>query len=120
MKAVCWCGSGRMQVDRVPDPSILDPKDAIVKIAVGTICGSDLHIYGGHISTMKRGDIVGHEIVGEVVETGSDVKKIKKGDRVVVSSMISCGRCWHCKRQEFSLCDNTNPNAALQEQVFGY
>ena len=120
MKAVCWCGTGRMRVERVPDPSILDPKDAIVKIAVGTICGSDLHIYGGHIATMKRGDIIGHEIVGEVVETGSDVKKINKGDRVVVSSMISCGNCWHCKRQEFSLCDNTNPNAALQDRVFGY
>ena len=117
MKAVCWCGTGRVRVERVPDPSILDPKDAIVKIAVKTICGSDLHIYGGHIATMQRGDIIGHEIVGEVVETGSDVKKINKGDRVVVSSMISCGNCWHCKRQEFSLCDNTNPNAALQDRV---
>ena len=120
MKAVCWCGAKKVRVEEVPDPKILDAQDIIVKIAVTTICGSDLHLYDGYIATMQRGDILGHEIVGEVVETGHEVRKIKRGDRVVVSSIIGCGRCWHCGNQEFSLCDNSNPNAWMQEKLFNY
>lgn len=120
MKAVCWCGSKKVHVENVPDPTILAPRDAIVKITRTTICGSDLHIYDGYIATMQKGDILGHEIVGEVVEVGKGVRKLHKGDRVVVASGIACGECWYCKNQEFSLCDNTNPNAWLQEKVFNF
>src|SRR5688572_18689118 len=104
MKAVCWCGTGNVRVENVPDPKILDPQDCVVRITATTICGSDLHIYGGYIPGMQPGDILGHEIVGEVVEVGSDVKKLKRGERVVVSSVISCGRCWYCKTEQFSQC----------------
>jgi threonine dehydrogenase-like Zn-dependent dehydrogenase len=120
MRAVCWCGAEKVRVERVPDPAILDARDIIVKISVTTICGSDLHIYGGLVPTMQKGDILGHEIVGEVVEAGPEVRKVKKGDRVVVSSIIGCGQCWYCRNQEFSLCDNSNPNAWVQEKVYNY
>lgn len=120
MRAVCWCGTKKVRVEKVPDPAILAPRDAIIQITATTICGSDLHLYDGYIATMHKGDILGHEIVGEVVEIGREVQKIRKGQRVVVSSIIACGNCWYCRNQEHSLCDNTNPNGALQEKVTNY
>jgi threonine dehydrogenase-like Zn-dependent dehydrogenase len=109
-----------VSVQQVPDPCILDARDIIVKISATTICGSDLHIYGGLVPTMEKGDILGHEIVGEVVEAGPSVHKVHVGDRVVVTSIIGCGECWYCRNQEFSLCDNSNPNAALMEKTYNY
>lgn len=120
MKAVCWHGANDVRVDTVPDPEILNPRDAILKVTATTICGSDLHLYDGYIPTMKSGDILGHEFMGEVVEIGSEVKKLRKGDRVAVSSMIGCGHCFFCQQQSWSLCDNSNPNAWMQEKVFGF
>ncbi|MBD2102115.1 zinc-dependent alcohol dehydrogenase [Leptolyngbya sp. FACHB-261] len=120
MKAVCWHGATDVRVETVPDPTILNPRDAILKVTLTTICGSDLHIYDGYIPSMLPGDIIGHEFMGEVVEVGSEVKKLKKGDRVVVSSVIGCGQCAYCSRQKWSMCDNSNPKAGLQEKVFGF
>ena len=120
MKAVCWRGKNRVAVEDVPDPKILNPRDAIVKITATAICGSDLHIYGGFIPTMERGDIVGHEFMGEVVEVGSGVNNLQVGDRVVVPFDISCGNCFFCKRKLFSLCENSNPNAWIAEKLFGH
>lgn len=120
MKAVCWYGTEDVRVETVPDPTILNPRDAILKVTATTICGSDLHIYDGFIPTMEPGDILGHEFMGEIVEVGSEVKKLKKGDRTVVSSAIGCGHCWYCKQQQWSLCDNSNPNGWLQEKVYGH
>ncbi len=120
MKAVCWYGTNDVRVETVPDPRILNPRDAILKVTAATICGSDLHIYDGYIPTMQKGDIIGHEFMGEVVEIGSEVKKLKKGDRVVVSSMIGCGQCQYCSSQKWSLCDNTNPNGWIQEKIMGF
>lgn len=120
MKAVCWHGATDVRVENVPDPTILNPRDAILKVTTTTICGSDLHIYDGYIPSMKPGDIIGHEFMGEIVETGSEVKKLRQGDRVVVSSIIGCGQCAHCMHQQWSLCDNSNPNGGLQEPLFGY
>jgi threonine dehydrogenase-like Zn-dependent dehydrogenase len=113
-------GKGRVEVQRVDDPKILRPRDCIVKITSTAICGSDLHLLNGYIPTLEKGDILGHEFMGEVVEIGSEVKKLKVGDRVVVPFTISCGACSHCLRQEFSVCDNTNPNAYIAEQLMGY
>jgi threonine dehydrogenase-like Zn-dependent dehydrogenase len=120
MRAVCWHGATDVRVDTVPDPTILNPRDAIIKVTAASICGSDLHIYDGYIPTMKPGDIIGHEFMGEVVEIGSEVKKLRVGDRVVVSSIIGCGQCTYCHQQTWSLCDNSNPNGWLEEAVFGY
>src|SRR3954451_17662871 len=120
MKAVCWHGAGKVQVDTVPDPTILNPHDAIVQITSTAICGSDLHLYDGYIPTMEQGDIMGHEFMGRIVEVGPEVTNLQVGDRVVVPFPISCGQCWFCKRELWSLCDNTNPNAALAEKFFGY
>jgi threonine dehydrogenase-like Zn-dependent dehydrogenase len=120
MKAVCWCGTGKVHVENVPDPRILAARDAIVRITATTICGSDLHLYDGYVPGMLPGDILGHEIVGEVVEVGPEVKKLHIGDRVVVVSVIACGQCWYCQTQQFALCDNSNPNAWLQEKMHGY
>lgn len=120
MKAVCWHGATDVRVENVPDPTILNPRDAILKVTATTICGSDLHIYDGYIPSMKPGDIIGHEFMGEIVETGSEVKKLRQGDRAVVSSIIGCGQCAHCMHQQWSLCDNSNPNGGLQEPLFGY
>lgn len=120
MKAVCWHGATDVRVETVPDPKILNPRDAILKITATTICGSDLHIYDGYIPTMQPGDIMGHEFMGEVVEVGSEVKKLKRGDRVVVSSIIGCGHCYFCSQQMWSLCDNSNPNGWMQEPLFGF
>jgi len=120
MKAVCWEGTGRVHVDTVPDPRILNPRDAIVRITSTAICGSDLHLFDGFIPTMKAGDILGHEFMGEVVDVGREVHKLKKGDRVVVPFTIACGRCFFCKKDLWSLCDNSNPNAAMADLLYGH
>lgn len=119
MKAVCWYGKKDVRVENVTDPKILNGRDAIVKITLTAICGSDLHLYNGYIPTMEEGDILGHEFMGEVVEVGKEVTNLKKGDRVVVPFAIACGRCFFCQRSLFSLCDNSNPNAALAEKAYG-
>lgn len=119
MKAVCWYGIHDVRVEDVPDPHILNPRDAIVRITRTAICGSDLHLYDGYIPTMEQGDILGHEFMGEVMEVGPEVKNLKPGDRVVVPFAIACGRCWYCKHQLWSACDNSNPNAFLCESIYG-
>lgn len=120
MRAVSWQGSESVQVDTVPDPKLLNPHDAIVDIQATSICGSDLHLYNGYVPTMKEGDILGHEFMGEVVEVGNEVENLEVGDRVVVPFPISCGNCHYCQEDEYALCDNSNPNAALAEQLYGY
>jgi threonine dehydrogenase-like Zn-dependent dehydrogenase len=120
MKANCWYGRQDLRVENVPDPAILNPRDAIVKITSTAICGSDLHIYNGFIPTMKRGDVLGHEFMGEVVETGSAVRNLSVGDRVVVPFPIACGHCAQCEREMYSLCENSNPNAWMAEKLYGY
>src|SRR5687767_2966064 len=116
MKANCWMGVGEVGVKDVPDPEIINPRDAIVRITSTAICGSDLHLYNGYIPTMEEGDILGHEFMGEVVEVGSGVKNLKAGDRVVVPFPIACGNCFFCKRDLYSLCENSNPNAAARSE----
>jgi threonine dehydrogenase-like Zn-dependent dehydrogenase len=120
MKAICWYDTHTVRVERVPDPTILNPHDAIVKITATAICGSDLHLYNGYIPTMQKGDILGHEFMGEVVEVGSMVKNLRVGDRVVVPFPISCGHCFSCQRGLFSLCENSNPNAWMAEKLWGH
>jgi threonine dehydrogenase-like Zn-dependent dehydrogenase len=120
MRANCWYGKQNVQVDEVPDPKILNPRDAIVRITKTAICGSDLHLYNGLIPTMKRGDVLGHEFMGEVVELGDSVKNLTVGDRVVVPFPIACGRCAQCEREMYSLCENSNPNAWMAEKMWGY
>jgi threonine dehydrogenase-like Zn-dependent dehydrogenase len=120
MKAVRYYGAEDIRVEQVPDPQILNPRDAIVKVSATAICGSDLHIYNGYIPTMQTGDILGHEFMGEVVEIGSRSSKLKVGDRVVVPFTIACGRCYFCKEGLWSLCDNSNPNAWMAEKISGY
>jgi threonine dehydrogenase-like Zn-dependent dehydrogenase len=120
MKAVCFNGKNDMRVETVPDPKILNPRDAIIKVTTTAICGSDLHIYDGFIPTMKDGDIMGHEFMGEVVEVGSEVRNLQKGDRLVVPFTIACGNCFFCTRDMWSLCDNSNPNAGLAEKLYGF
>ena len=120
MKAVVWHATNDVRVETVPDPSILNPRDAIVRITSTAICGSDLHLLNGFIPTMQAGDILGHEFMGEVVDVGRDNKKLKVGDRVVVPFTISCGGCFFCKRELWSLCDNSNPNAWMAEKLYGY
>ncbi len=119
MKAVCWYGAEEVRVENVADPEILNPRDAIVRITSTAICGSDLHLYDGYIPTMQKGDILGHEFMGEVVEVGREVRNLQKGDRVVVPFTISCGRCFFCKQQLWSLCDNSNPNMTMAERLYG-
>jgi threonine dehydrogenase-like Zn-dependent dehydrogenase len=120
MKAVCWYGTKDIRVEDVPEPRILNPRDAIVRITRTAICGSDLHLYDGFIPTMRRGDILGHEFMGEVVAVGREVKKLKEGDRVVVPFTISCGGCFFCTRNLWSLCDNSNPNYEMAQLLWGY
>jgi threonine dehydrogenase-like Zn-dependent dehydrogenase len=120
MKANCWMGPKMVQVQDVPDPKILNQRDAIVRITSTAICGSDLHLYNGFIPSMEPGDIMGHEFMGEVVEVGKQVKNLKAGDRVVVPFPIACGHCWHCQRDMYSLCENSNPNAWMAEKLFGH
>lgn len=120
MKAVCWMGTSNIQVHTVPDPEIVNPHDAILRVTRTAICGSDLHLYDGYIPTMEAGDILGHEFMGIVEEVGPEVKNLKRGDRVVVPFTISCGNCFFCRRDLWSLCDNTNPNAQIAETMYGY
>ena len=120
MKANCWMGKGSVKVQDVPDPKILNARDAIVKITCTAICGSDLHLYDGYIPTMEKGDILGHEFMGEVVEVGGEVRNLRAGDRVVVPFPISCGNCWSCQHELYSLCENSNPNAAIAETLMGH
>ena len=120
MKAVCWMGKSDVQTLSVEDPRILNPHDAIIKITRTAICGSDLHLFDGFIPTMEAGDVLGHEFMGIVEETGKEVTNLKRGDRVVIPFTIACGQCLFCKKQMWSACDNTNPNAHLMEKAYGY
>jgi threonine dehydrogenase-like Zn-dependent dehydrogenase len=119
MRATVWSGRNTVQVENVPDPTILNDRDAIVKISSTAICGSDLHLYDGYVPTMKRGDILGHEFMGEVVEVGKGVGNLSVGDRVVVPFPIACGSCWSCRNGLYSACENSNPNAGMAEKLFG-
>ena len=120
MRANCWYGKTSLRVEDVPEPQILNQRDAIVKISSTAICGSDLHMYNGFIPTMQRGDVLGHEFMGEVVEVGREVTNLKVGDRVVVPFPIACGNCFFCKSEMYSLCENSNPNAWMAEKMFGH
>ena len=119
MKAAVWCGKKSVHVEDVKDPELLSARDAVIRVTLTAICGSDLHLYDGYIPTMRPGDILGHEMMGEVVEVGGEVKNLRKGDRVVVPFTIACGSCFFCQKQLHSLCDNTNPGAYLQEAAYG-
>ncbi len=120
MKALCWMGKEKLEVQNVPDPKILNPNDIVIKVTRTAICGSDLHLYDGYIPTMQPGDILGHEFMVIVEEVGPTVKKFKRGDRVVIPFTIACGNCFFCQNTMFSACDNSNPNAALAEKMYGY
>jgi threonine dehydrogenase-like Zn-dependent dehydrogenase len=120
MKALCWYGKNDVRVETVPEPKLINPRDAIIKTTLTAICGSDLHLLHGYIPSMKQGDILGHEFMGEVLEVGTEVINLKKGDRVVVPFTIACGRCWFCRQGMTSLCDNSNPNALVAEKLYGY
>jgi len=120
MKAACWYGKKKVRVEDVPDPKIINAHDAIVKVTSTAICGSDIHLFNGFIPSMEKGDILGHEFMGEVVELGSAVKNLSIGDRVVVPFPIACGHCTPCKTGTFSLCENSNPNAWMAEKLWGH
>ena len=120
MRATCWEGKQKVKVEDVPEPKILNDRDAIVRVTSTAICGSDLHLYNGFVPTMMKGDILGHEFMGEVMDVGKGVKNLKVGDRVVVPFAISCGQCWHCRQELYSLCENSNPNAVMAEKMFGH
>jgi threonine dehydrogenase-like Zn-dependent dehydrogenase len=119
VRALQWQGVNKLAVGDVPDPQLRDPGDIIVKVSRTVTCGSDLHLLGGYIPFMEKGDVLGHEFIGEVVEVGPDVRRHRAGDRVVMSSFISCGKCWFCSQQLFSLCDNGNTNPAITETLWG-
>jgi threonine dehydrogenase-like Zn-dependent dehydrogenase len=120
MRANCWIDKRKVRVEQVPDPKILNSRDAIVRITSTAICGSDLHLYNGFVPTMEKGDILGHEFMGEVMEVGRSVKNLRAGDRVVVPFPIACGECNACQRDLFSLCENSNPNAWMAEKLWGH
>src|SRR5436190_4245288 len=120
MKALCWHGTGDVRIDNVPDPKLENPRDAIVKITSSGICGSDLHLFDGFMPTMEQGDVLGHEPMGEIVEIGSAITNLKRGDRVVVPFTISCGECYFCKKTLFSCCDTSNPNAEVARKAMGH
>jgi threonine dehydrogenase-like Zn-dependent dehydrogenase len=119
MRAICWNGVNDLRVETVKDPSLLCRRDAIVRVRMSSVCGSDLHLIGGYIPSMRAGDILGHEFMGEVVEVGSEVRRLSRGDRVVVSSLMGCGQCFYCQREEWSLCDNSNPSHGLMDTLWG-
>ncbi|MFZ5896303.1 MAG: zinc-dependent alcohol dehydrogenase [Myxococcota bacterium] len=120
MKANCWMGKKKVSVENVPDPKILNSRDAIIRVTSTAICGSDLHLYNGFIPAMEKGDVLGHEFMGEVVEVGASIKNLRVGDRVVVPFPIACGNCTSCRRGLFSLCENSNPNAWMAEKLWGH
>ncbi len=120
MKAITWRGVNETAVETVDDPTILNAKDIILEVGLTVTCGSDLHLLGGYIPAMRAGDVLGHEFMGTVAEVGLEVRNHRVGDRVVVCSFISCGQCWYCRNELWSLCDNGNPNPALTEGLWGY
>ena len=120
MKALCWHGKEDVRIETVPDPTLIDPRDAIVKVTATAICGSDLHLYDGYMPTMESGDILGHEFMGEIVDVGSGNSRLKRGDRVVVPFAMACGSCFFCKKELFSLCDTSNPNAEIARKAMGH
>jgi threonine dehydrogenase-like Zn-dependent dehydrogenase len=120
MRALCWNGVNDLAVETVDDPRLLNPHDVIVRVRLTTTCGSDLHFIDGYLPGMREGDVFGHEFMGEIVDTGTEVSKVRKGERVVVPSFIGCPSCWYCEHDLHSVCDTTNPNAELQQEVFGY
>ncbi|GII87869.1 glutathione-dependent formaldehyde dehydrogenase [Sphaerisporangium siamense] len=120
MKANCWMGRNTVEVQEVPEPRIINPRDAVVRITSTAICGSDLHLYDGFVPTMKKGDVLGHEFMGEVVEVGPGVTTLRVGDRVVVPFPIACGGCLACENGLFSVCENSNPNAGMAEKLLGH
>ena len=120
MKALCWEGKHNVVMKHVHDPKIINPHDAIVQVTTAAICGSDLHLYNGVMPSMMAGDILGHETMGIVMEVGSEVRNVKKGDKIVIPFDLGCGHCQHCHDEEYSACDNTNPNFAIPEQLYGY
>ena len=120
MRANCWNGVSDVRIEEVPDAHILNARDVVIRVTSTAICGSDVHLYDGYIPTMMKGDILGHEFMGEVVEVGPGVKNLKVGDRVVNPFPIACGACFFCQSQEFSLCENSNPNAWMAEKLWGH
>ncbi|HEV7626560.1 MAG TPA: alcohol dehydrogenase catalytic domain-containing protein, partial [Streptomyces sp.] len=120
MRALCWSGIGKVAVQDVPEPRILNRQDALVKVSASSVCGSDLHLLDGYVPTMMAGDVIGHEFVGEVVEVGPDVRERRVGERVTVCSDIGCGRCRYCRDQLWSLCDNSNPNPGTLDMLNGH
>jgi threonine dehydrogenase-like Zn-dependent dehydrogenase len=120
VKAVCWQGINKLTVEQVPDPELRNDQDMIVKVGLTATCGSDLHLLGGYVPAMRAGDVIGHEFLGQVVETGPGVRNHQVGDRVVVCSFISCGRCWYCEHGQYSLCDNSNTNSGIAQAMWGY
>ncbi|HWT95635.1 MAG TPA: zinc-dependent alcohol dehydrogenase [Solirubrobacteraceae bacterium] len=120
MRALCWMGINKLEVNTVPDPQIVNPHDVILKVRLTTTCGSDLHLIDGYIPTMREGDVIGHEYMGEVVEVGAEVKDRRVGERVVVPSFLGCGECWYCDHDLYSMCDDTHPKPELAEMVLGY
>ena len=120
MRALCWHGEGDVRVDEVPKPEIVNPTDAIIEVTATAICGSDIHLYNGFVPGMREGDVLGHEPMGNVIEVGDDVETLDVGDRVVVPFTVSCGECWFCEEELYSLCDNSNPNAELARKLMGH
>lgn len=119
MRALCWQGTNQLSIERIPDPEIVNPGDILVRVTMSSVCGSDLHLIGGYVPSLKPGDVLGHEFIGEIVDTGKGVTTLAKGDRVVVIPILACGACEHCRRQAFSCCDNTNPKPQLTELAYG-
>ncbi|MEV4545389.1 zinc-dependent alcohol dehydrogenase [Micromonospora echinaurantiaca] len=120
MKALCWEGVGKLAVRDVPEPRIRAEGDIVVKVRASSVCGSDLHLINGYLPAMREGDVLGHEFMGEVVETGPGVRRLKVGDRVVVGSVVACGGCWYCRTEQYSLCDNSNPQPVFAEKLWGH
>ncbi|MGN9809094.1 zinc-dependent alcohol dehydrogenase [Micromonospora sp. BQ11] len=120
MRALCWEGVGKLAVRNVPEPSVRADGDIIVKVRASSVCGSDLHLINGFVPAMREGDVLGHEFMGEVVETGPGVRRLKTGDRVVVGSVVACGGCWYCRTEQYSLCDNSNPQPVFAEKLWGH
>jgi len=120
MRALTWQGRQDVRIEEVPRPEVVNPTDAVIEVTATAICGSDLHLYHGRVPSMREGDVLGHEPMGRVVEVGSEVETLAEGDRVVVPFTISCGACWFCDHDLYSLCDNTNPNAELAREVMGH
>jgi threonine dehydrogenase-like Zn-dependent dehydrogenase len=120
VRALCWEGVGKLAVRDVPLPTVRSEGDIIVKVRASSVCGSDLHLINGYLPAMRSGDVLGHEFMGEVVETGPGVRRIKVGDRVVVGSVVACGGCWYCRTEQYSLCDNSNPQPVFTEKLWGH